>query len=41
MFLILGAGSLIWLIPFLLLVKKTDKSAQGRDTAAVSSGRRT
>ena len=34
MFLILGAGSLLWLVPFLLLVKKTDKSAQGRDTAA-------
>jgi len=38
MFLVLGAGSLLWLVPFLLLVKKTDKSAQGRDTVAVSSG---
>jgi MFS family permease len=31
MFLILGAGSLLWLIPFLTLVKKTDKSARGLD----------
>ena len=28
MFLILGAGSLLWLVPFLGLVKKNDKSAQ-------------
>ena len=31
MFLILGAGSLLWLVPFLGLVKKTDKSARGLD----------
>ena len=36
MFLILGAGSLLWLVPFLLLVKKSDKSAQGRSTASVT-----
>lgn len=36
MFLILGAGSLLWLVPFLLLVKKTDKSARGLETAAGS-----
>ncbi len=36
MFLILGAGSLLWLVPFLLLVKKGDKSARGRETAAGS-----
>ncbi len=38
MFLVLGAGSLIWLVPFLLLVKKTDKSAQGRAAAAAAAG---
>lgn len=29
MFLILGAGSLFWLVPFLFLVKKDDKAARG------------
>ena len=38
MFLVLGAGSLLWLVPFLLLVKKTDKSAQGRAAAAAAAG---
>jgi MFS transporter, ACS family, D-galactonate transporter len=42
MFLILGAGSLLWLVPFLLLVKKTDQSAQGSNNqnkaAATASG---
>ena len=32
MFLILGAGSLLWLVPFLTMVKKTDKSAQPATT---------
>ena len=36
MFLVLGAGSLLWLVPFLLLVKKTDKSAQGRAAVAAA-----
>ena len=38
MFLVLGAGSLLWLVPFLLLVKKTDKSARGRAAAAAAAG---
>lgn len=38
MFLVLGAGGLLWLVPFLLLVKKTDKSAQGRAAAAAAAG---